>query len=286
MSRRPRLKYPGAVYHVMARGNRKAIIFHDDDDRSMFLEVIAKAVAVYVIRIMAFCLMPNHYHLILETPDANLSEAMQFINGVFAQRSNRRHGLTGHAFEGRFRSLVIQRDSYLMRAARYVVRNPVRAGLADDAACWPWSSYRATAGLADLPPWLDLDWMRLAFDVDSNEAARRQYVSYVNAPADRHTDIDLNATILGSKRFATRVLETLHAEHLQHGHRRQARPSLAELFSGGGSPVVRDRLIYVARVEHGYQLAAIARFLDIDRSTASKAASRGEESTATVAISE
>ena len=277
MARRPRLQYPGAVYHVMARGNRKSIIFHDDDDRARFLHVISRAVVRYVLRIIAYCLMPNHYHLVLETPGANLSAAMQFINGVFAQRSNRSQGQTGHVFEGRFRSLVIERDSYLVRAVRYVVRNPVRAHLVDEAASWQWSSYRATAGLEPAPRWLHLDWMELAFDVGSLREAQDQYAQYVNSPTVHHSQIDLNAPVLGSKRFRTRILDAMFAQQLERQREQPSRPPLAELFSRGESLEARDRLIYTARVEHGYQLTQIALFLGIDRSTASKAATRGEQ---------
>jgi hypothetical protein len=165
-----------------------------------------------------------------------------------------------------------------MRAARYVVRNPVRAGLVEEAAAWQWSSYRATAGLADVPDWLRLDWIRLAFSRDSIEDARPEYVAYINGPTERHPPIDLDATVLGSERFTTRLLEHLMVEQLQHGQPPHARPRLAELFSEAESQVVRDRLIYLARVAHGYRLSQVARFLGIDRSTASKAASRGAQS--------
>ena len=160
MSRRPRIQFAGRMYHVMARGNRKSTIFQDDEDRRRFIEVLDTAAALYDLLVRAVCLMGNHYHFVLETPEPNLSDAMQYINGVFAQRSNRRHRQTGHVFEGRFRSLIIQRDSYLMRAARYVVRNPVRASLVDGCSAWPWSSYRATAGLEPVPRWLHVDWIK------------------------------------------------------------------------------------------------------------------------------
>jgi REP element-mobilizing transposase RayT len=276
MPRRPRLLFSGAVYHVMARGNRKSVIFHDDMDRVMFLRVIETAVATYNLRIIAYCLMGNHYHVVLETPGANLSDAMQYINGVFAQRLNRRHGQTGHVFEGRFRSLIIQRDSYLVRAARYVVRNPVRAALVEDAGSWRWSSYRATAGLEPAPRWLHLDWIQLAFDADSIGEARQQYVTYVTGSTERRSHVDLNATVLGSKRFTTRILERLYVDHHPQGQLQRHRPTLASIFHGGETPAARDHLIYVARVEYGYYLTEIARFLAIDRSTASKAANRGE----------
>jgi putative transposase len=281
MARRPRLQFAGAVYHVMARGNHKSTIFLDDDDRKRFLRVVDRAVLKYDLRVSALCLMGNHYHLVLETPGSNLSDGMQFINGVFAQRSNRRHGQTGHLFEGPFRSLVIQRESYLMRAARYVVRNPVRAGLVDDVGLWRWSSYRATAGLEPPPRWLDVDWIQWAFKADSQVEAQHRYVEYVKAAPRLERRIDVNAAVLGTKAFGRHVLDVVGRRQpdraVPRAVRAMARPSLSELFeeakeSGSG----RDRRIYQARVEHGYRFAEIARFLGIDRSTASRAADRAE----------
>src|SRR5262245_51693176 len=144
MSRRPRLQFPGAIYHVMSRGNRKLRIFDDDDERRVFMTTVDRAVWQYGVRVFAWCLMPNHYHLVLETPRGNLSDAMRHINGVYTQATNRLHQRTGHVFEGRFKSFVVQRESYLRRVARYVVLNPVRAHLVSDVADWTWSSYRAT----------------------------------------------------------------------------------------------------------------------------------------------
>jgi REP element-mobilizing transposase RayT len=282
MSRLPRLQFAGAVYHVMARGNRKSTIFQDDEDRRQFLQIVGAAAASYDLLFRAFCLMGNHYHLVLETPEPNLSDAMQYINGVFAQQSNRRHGQTGHVFEGRFRSLVIQRDSYLMRAARYVVRNPVRAGLVAHAGTWPWSSYRATAGLEPVPRWLHVDWIHEAFHARSLREARQRYVEYVNAPAASVRPIALNAVALGTREFSRGLLEVLRAGQpdrpVPRIVRTLSRPTLSELFDGGrASRVSRDRVIYRARTEHGYRFADIARYLGIDRSTASKAANRHQQ---------
>jgi putative transposase len=279
MSRRPRLQFAGAVYHVMARGNRKSTIFHDDEDRRQFLYVVGDAALSYDLRIRAACLMGNHYHLVLETPGCNLSDAMHFVNGVFAQRSNRRHGQTGHVFEGRFRSLVIQRESYLMRAARYVVRNPVRAGLVARAGDWRWSSYRATAGLEPAPPWLHVEWIQWAFRAPSMDEARERYMKYVNAPAVSQRTVALNGLVFGTKQFERRLLDVIGADQadrpVPRAIRNLTRRPLAELFDGDRTRgPSRDRLIHRARVEHGHRFADIARHLGIDRSTASKAATR------------
>ena len=279
MSRRSRLQFAGAVYHVMARGNRRSTIFHDDEDRRQFLQVVGRAARLYDLRIMAICLMGNHYHFILETPGRNLSDSMHFINGVFAQRSNRRHGQTGHVFEGRFRSLIIQQESYLMRAARYVVRNPVRAGLVTDAGAWPWSSYGATAGLERAPSWLHIGWTQWAFRANSRAEAQRRYIAYVNAAAESQRPVPLDGVVLGTRKFGKRLLRVFGADQpdreVPQEIRPLVRPTLGELFDGMRiSGACRDRLIYAAHVEHGYRFSDIARYLGIDRSTASKAAFR------------
>ncbi len=143
----------------MSRGNRKLPIFHDALDRLRFLRIVERATTLYQARVLALCLMGNHFHIVLDTPRGNVSQTMQYINGVFAQISNRRYAQTGHVFEERFRSLLIQRETYLKRAARYVVRNPVRGSLVAQVADWKWSTYRATAGLEPAPPWLDVSWI-------------------------------------------------------------------------------------------------------------------------------
>jgi REP element-mobilizing transposase RayT len=278
----------------MARGNRKSTIFHDDDDRWRFLSIVARAVAAYNLLILAMCLMSNHYHIVLETPEGNLSRAMHFINGVFAQRSNRRHRQTGHVFEGRFRSLIIQRESYLMRAARYVVRNPVRAGLVHEAAAWPWSSYRAMVGLAPVPKWLHVEWMKWAFATDSLADARRRYADYVDATTERRFRIDVNGAVFGSKEFRMRVFDACRVPSvpsvdrpLPAAVRATSRPSLPELFEPPqASAASRNQCIYDARMEHGYSFSEIAQVLGIDRSTASKAAGRHQRTISDVDCNE
>jgi REP element-mobilizing transposase RayT len=268
----------------MARGNRKSTLFHDDEDCHRFLQTVDGAVASYQLRVLAICLMVNHYHLVLETPRSNLSDAMQYVNGVFAQRSNRRYGQTGHVFEARFRSLIIQRESYLLRATRYVVRNPVRAGLVSDPGAWPWSSYRATAGLEPTPRWLDVEWIREAFSVDSLVVARQRYVDFVTGSPRGIRTVNLNEIVLGTKRYSSRVLGAGRADKKDPrpaGSRARVRLSLDELFDNPHQSLEsRDRLIYTARVDYGYRFADIGRFLGIHRSTVSKAARRCEQTIA------
>lgn len=151
MSRPLRLEWEGALYHVTARGDRREPIVEDDVDRAAWVEVLAATCERFHWRLHVWCLMGNHYHLLLETPQANLSLGMRQLNGVWSQQFNRRHGRVGHVFQGRFKAIMVQRESYLLELARYVVLNPVRARMVNEVQAYAWSSYRATAGLAPGP---------------------------------------------------------------------------------------------------------------------------------------
>lgn len=178
MARPLRLEHPGALWHVTARGNERGDVFRDDDDRREFLSVLGRTVTIYGWRLHAYVLMGSHYHLLVETPEPTLSRGMRDLNGVTTQRFNRRHGRSGHLFEGRFKAILVEREAHLLEVARYVVLNPVRAGVAKAPAAWPWSSYKATAGLAEAPEWLETEWTLEQFGRRPAEA-RRRYVSFV-----------------------------------------------------------------------------------------------------------
>ena len=273
MPRRPRILYPNAVYHVMARGNRKALIFEDDADRQLFLELTGEAVARYGLRTYGYCQMGNHYHQIVETPRGNLPEAMRFLNGVYAQKSNRRHGRTGHLFGARYRSLVIQREGYLRRALRYAVLNPVRAGLVADPGEWLWSSYRATAGLAPAPEWLSLDWLEWALEAEPGVDPREKYSRYVNDGAPRRGVINPNALVLGSRDFRERLANACRGPErlLPAGYHAISRPPLNEILGvAASSSLARAEAACRAHVTHGYSQHAIARELKVDASTVSR----------------
>lgn len=169
MPRRPRVQFPGALYHVCTRGDRHEPIFRDDGDRNMFLDVLGASAERYHLSFLAYCLMGNHYHLVMLTHEANLSATMRHVNGVYTQKYNRRHATCGHVFQGRYNASLIGADDYLVEACRYVELNPVRANLVRDPHEWKWSSYRAHAGLADSPPWLAFGLVE-----DGDDVARMQ----------------------------------------------------------------------------------------------------------------
>ena len=155
MPRKPRIDFPDAIHHVTARGNNKSLIFHDDADRWVFMQMLAAVCATHELVALAWCLMGNHIHLVLRSRRAGLSRAMDQLTTGYAKRYNLRHRRLGHVFQGRFHSLLVHRDAYLLEVVRYVLLNPVRANLCHAAADWRWSSARAALGLRPTPAWAD-----------------------------------------------------------------------------------------------------------------------------------
>ena len=149
MARPLRIEFAGAVYHVTARGDGQEDIYLGDDDRRLFLEVLGEVCERFDWVVHAYCLMDNHYHLLVETPNANLAKGMRQLNGVYTQAFNRGHARVGHVFQGRYKAILVQKESYLLELARYIVLNPVRARMVRSAKDWPWSSYRSTAGQSE-----------------------------------------------------------------------------------------------------------------------------------------
>ena len=181
MSRPLRLQLPGGIYHVTARGNARHPIFEDDDDRVRFLVVLASTVGRYRMLCHAYCLMGNHYHLLVQTLEPNLSIAMRQLNGVYTQRFNRRHERCGHVLQGRFGAQLVDGDAYLREVCRYIVLNPVRAGLVAHPGDWRWSSFHATAGRTPVPGFLSVDWVRSLSGARTRVEAIRRFVSFVEA---------------------------------------------------------------------------------------------------------
>lgn len=273
MPRRPRLLVPDAIYHVMSRGNRKGPIFQDNEDRRRFLSILETTVARYGVRCYAQCLMDTHYHLAIDTPRANLSAALGYLNGVYTQTSNRRHSWTGHVFEGRFNSIVVGDQSYLRRLCRYIALNPVVARKVQDPAAWPWSSYAATAELCEPPAYLYLDWLGPVFGTTSHSEAQRRYRLYIND--DTQSDsLDDRAVFVGDSSLESKARGALagrfEIQPLPRAYRALARPTLDQLFAGANRlRTRRGAVIERAHVEFGYRLAEIAYFLKIHPSTAS-----------------
>lgn len=208
MARPLRLEFAGALYHITARGNERRDIFLGDgkSDRDTFLKVLGQVCERFNWSCHAYCLMSDHYHLLVETPDTNLSKGMRQLNGVYTQQVNRAHARVGHLFQGRFKGILVEKDSCLLELARYIVLNPVRAGMVHQPGQWPWSSYRATAGEEEAPPFLTTDWLLRAFAEHREQAVagyRRFAFDGVNT---RSSWLDLtNQVYLGSAAFVERM---------------------------------------------------------------------------------
>lgn len=178
MGRPHRVEIPGGIYHVTTRGSNRQRIYWADEDRSLFLRLLGIVTAKYSWTVLAYCLMTNHYHLVLQIADGGLSAGMQWLNGTCSRVTNQRRGRTAHLFRNRFSSRLIEAEEHLLVACRYVVLNPVRAGACAHPDEWPWSSYRATAGLEPRPVFL-ADGELLRRFAPSVPEARRLYVEFV-----------------------------------------------------------------------------------------------------------
>ena len=281
MVRPLRVEYEGAVYHVTSRGNAGQDIFLSDRDRELFLEVLAATVERFGWFCHAYCLMTNHYHLLVETPDANLSRGMRHLNGVYTQAFNRRHQRTGHVLQGRFKAILVEKETHLLELARYVVLNPVRARMVRSAKDWRWSSYRATAGMVEAPDFLTTSWILAQFHRSPRHATRlyREFVKQgrgVDAWADLRGGI-----LLGSDEFVEK-LKPLLSDHealkeIPRRERLATRPSLDELFSKVRDKKARNQRIHQAVRAHEYTLKEVGEFLGLSYSTISIIARRVDE---------
>lgn len=278
MARPLRIEFADAVYHVTSRGNGRQKIFLNEQDNRKFLELFGKTVERFNWICHAYCLMVNHYHLMIETPDANLSKGMHHLNATFCQAHHKRHDTVGHLLQGRYKAIVVDRESYLLELARYVVLNPVRAGLVARPEDWPWSSYRTTAGLPvsmpDAAPFLLTAGILAQFGPDEI-TARRRYLDFVSS------GIGLDSPwpqlqfqlFLGKETFIDKLKDAIPektaVKEIPKLQRYANRPPLKEIFSSGRSKKKRDEAIVASHVTYGYEQKEIANFLGIHYTTVS-----------------
>lgn len=230
MTRPLRIEFPGALYHVTARGDRRKAIFFDDNDRRRWLDILGLTCARFNFVVHAYCQMGNHYHLMLETVEGNLSQGMRQLNAFYSQEFNKQHSFVGHVFQGRYKAILVQKEAYLLELARYVVLNPVRAGFVDDPKDWKWSSYHFTMGHCDAPAWLNTTWLLSHFGATRQLAtdAYRQFMlegvgmesplkdtqhqmvlgdqAFVAQHGDRLLTADFTAVIMDQRRIAVLTL--------------------------------------------------------------------------------
>ncbi|MFW2440137.1 MAG: REP-associated tyrosine transposase [Arenicellales bacterium] len=202
MARPLRIEFAGALYHVTSRGDGQEDIYLDDSDRRIYIEVLKEVCTRFNWVVHAYCLMTNHYHILIETPESNLAKGMRHLNGVYTQRFNKKNKRVGHVFQGRYKAILVDKEAYLLELARYIVLNPVRARMVRAAKDWPWSSYRATAGFKNTDTWLTVDWILSVFSKKRAEAIK-QYRLFVSEGRNQPAPWDelQNQIFLGNDAF-------------------------------------------------------------------------------------
>lgn len=281
MARPLRIEYPGAVYHVTSRGNEKKAVFKDAHDRETLLTTLAHVNQRYHFICHAYCLMDNHYHLLIETPDGNLSLGMRQLNGVYTQAFNKRYARTGHLFQGRYKAILIQKDTHLLEVCRYVVLNPVRARMVRRPGDWKWSSYQATAGKETAHPCLTTNGVLGSLGT-SMAKAEKEYRQFVQQGIGKETlwDAVKGQVILGEDDFVESLAEYLNRQkdipEIPKSQRYANRPSLDKIFpeSTIENKRKRDKAMAEAVEKYGYTQRAVAKHLGMHFTTVSQIINR------------
>lgn len=279
MARPLRIEYPSALYHITSRGNAKQDIFLNDADRKLFLFLLNEVAKKYNWVYYAYCLMSNHYHLLIETLDGKLSLGMRQLNGVYTQKFNKIHERTGHIFQGRFKAILVDKDSYLLELCRYIVLNPVRAGLVKLPEEWNWSSYGVILGILPKGKFLDSDWVLSQFD-ENKEGAKRLYREFVLGGMNNDSPWGKlkGRLFLGNDNFITKtkalIEEKKEMNEIPKINRFVARPHLNKIFNLKENRLVRNNKVYIAYFNYGYALREIGDFLGLHYSTISKILAR------------
>ena len=306
MARPLRIEFPGAVYHVTARGNERTPIYRGDRDRRRFLTILADVIEQFHLLLHAYVLMDNHYHLLVETLEANLGRAMREINGTYAQLFNRSHRRTGHLLQGRYKAPLVERDSYLVELSRYIHLNPVRAGMVVEAEDYAWSSARAYVGKCSGPRFLTVAEVLGHFAAQPRRA-RQHYAAFLREttakPSSSPLDNVVAQTLLGAPGWVEAMRERIgvcasagriagaDGYELPALRRLRPRPTLAQVIAvvaattaittevigrPGARRTARAVAIYLARKAGGLALTEIGAAFGIQPSGASKAINRIE----------
>jgi REP element-mobilizing transposase RayT/AraC-like DNA-binding protein len=271
MSRPLRLEFAGALYHVTARGDRQQAIYRDDTDRLAWLDLLARICERYKFTVHSFCQMTNHYHLLIETGEANLSHGMRQLNGSYSQYFNRRHDLVGHVFQGRYVAVLVQKENYLLELARYIVLNPLRAGMVTSSEAWPWSSYAYMLQRELPPPWLETRWILSQFGETFAEAIEAYKLFVVagigltNPIKSKRHQLLLGDDAFVDKHRAPRAPELL--TEVTRQHRRALVLSLADYQMKYAD---RDLAIAEAYFSTAYTMTEIAAHFGISYRTVSR----------------
>jgi putative transposase len=265
MARPLRVLIPDGIYHVTARGLDRRSIYRSDADRLAFLDVLERTVSRFDWRCLSYCLMDNHFHLVLRTPQPNLDRGMQQLNSRYAQMFNRRYARGGPLFDSRYGAVLVQRGPHALEVFRYVALNPARAGFCERPGAWPWSAHGALAGLAPEPPFLAAQEARNLFESSSGTDGRLAYVDYValDEGADRMPDV----AVVGDEPFLRETLAPVERDaEIPRRYWGPGRPSIMELMDADDMAAAMVR----AYRQHGYTMATIAAHVGCHVSTVSR----------------
>ncbi len=290
MARPLRIEYPGAFYHVISRGNEQKNIFRIDKDRERFLGYLKSATERYGARIHVYCLMSNHYHLLLETPLGNLSRIMLHIGGAYTNSFNARHRRSGHLFQGRYKAIVVEMDEYAQQLSRYIHLNPVRAGMVDLPEEYPWSSCRYYTKRKKAPDWLYMDFI-LGFFGQKLGEAKRNYREFMHAPVAEGKERELKktfaGTVLGCPEFVNRIREKYldrdtPLRNVPAAHAFFPGPGLYDIIAavekaGFGQRMERQVILHLAHALTGMRLKEIGERFGIGESGVAQAGRRLRE---------
>lgn len=244
MVRPLRIEFMNAFYHVFSRGNEKKSIFVSDADREKFLGYLRQAHQRFKIKIHAFCLMGNHYHLVVETPLANLSRTMQFIGTAYTVYFNKRLNRSGHLFQGRYRAIIVEKDQYLKELVRYIHLNPVKKGLAKNPAKYLWASYKYYIGEEDCPEFLEMDMVYSYFSKKKSVAIKRLIKFTEENQVDEIENLALKvkySAILGTEEYSREIKEKYLSDNSSD------EDEVSGLKKLKNSAVSKDRIVQVVR---------------------------------------
>lgn len=287
MARPLRIEYPGAYYHVTSRGNEQKDIFKNKKDRERFLYYLETASERYGAVIHAYCLMSNHYHLLLETPLGNLSQIMRHINGAYTTYFNVKRKRAGHLFQGRYKAILVEADEYAKELSRYIHLNPVRAGIVEKPEEFTWSSYNSYTGKKGRPEWLSTDFILGYFGKKKSSAARK-YRQFVEAMIGNRSESPLKdtvaSTILGGKDFVAQITEKYIGKKrdrdlpaLTELNKKYSIKEMAEkvhLFTGGDDKLAKKMGIYLCHKYSGAKLKEMGEYFGISESGVTRASQR------------
>jgi putative transposase len=289
VSRPLRIEYPGAFYHVTSRGNERKTVFQSNRDREKYLSYLESAHERYGAVIHVYCLMGNHYHLLLETPRGNLSKILHYINGAYTTYFNIKRGRSGHLFQGRYKGILVDKDEYCKELSRYIHLNPVRAGMVKAPLEYPWSSYQYFVGRDRRPKWLTTEFILGDFGGEGGRGFKK-YREYVERGEDKEIENPLKkviaSTFLGGKEFIDRIkLEYLGKKEID----RRDLPALRKILRGpslesiervvnkrvGRShPLFKKICIYLGYQHSGLNLREIGEYFGMQRSAISQLSRR------------